>query len=190
MARRPAAVVPAPADDLDTTLERVALADVRPHPRNYQTHPEQELAHLMHSLTTHGVYRNVVIAREGTLLAGHGVVEAARRLGYTHLSMKRLDIAPDSPRALQVLVGDNEIVRDAQRNEEALLVLLQELSQEDPTLLIGTGFDEATLDLLMQSQALTPEAVPPEEFPSYDENIPVEHTCPRCGYAWSGGTSE
>jgi len=27
----------------------------------------------------------------------------------------------------------------------------------------------------------------PEEFKEYTEDIPTEHTCPKCGYAWSGG---
>jgi hypothetical protein len=29
---------------------------------------------------------------------------------------------------------------------------------------------------------------PPDEFPEYDENIPVDHQCPRCGYIWSGSS--
>ena len=29
------------------------------------------------------VYRNVVVANDGTLVAGHGVVQAARELGQT-----------------------------------------------------------------------------------------------------------
>jgi len=24
------------------------------------------------------------------------------------------------------------------------------------------------------------------EFPAYDENIPTEHSCPKCGFKWSG----
>ena len=151
---RKASVAPPPQDDLDATLERVALADVRPHPRNYQTHPDEEIQHLMQSLTMHGVYRNVVIARDGTLLAGHGVVEAARRLGYTSLTMKRLALDPHEPRALQILVGDNEIARLAIKHEDALAALLQELSQDDPLALLGTGFDEEALAALAEAQGL------------------------------------
>lgn len=153
MARSAPAVSP-PTDDLDATLERVALADVHPHPRNYQDHPDAEIAHLMQSLSTHGVYRNVVIARDGTLLAGHGVVTAARRLGYTHLTMKRMDLAPDEPRALQILVGDNEIARLALKNEDVLAAVLQDLSRDDPTALLGTGFDADTLAALAEAQGL------------------------------------
>ena len=186
MPRKP--VVPVPQDDLDATLERVALADVRPHPRNYQTHPDEEIQHLMQSLRTHGVYRNVVIARDGTLLAGHGVVEAARRLGYTSLTMKRMALDPYEPRALQIVVGDNEIARLAIKHEDALAALLQELSQDDPLALLGTGFDTSALQALITATHDSTSVTAPEAFPAYDENIATEHTCPRCGFEWSGGT--
>jgi len=152
MARK-AATAPR-ADDLDTTLEQVALAELRPHPRNYHQHPDDELVHLMQSLTTHGLYRNPVIAQDGTILAGHGVVAAAHRVGYTHLSVKRMPYGPDDPRALQLLVGDNAIARLAITHEADLVQLLQELSEHDPLALLGTGFDEATLTALAEAQGL------------------------------------
>lgn len=30
------------------------------------------------------------------------------------------------------------------------------------------------------------EAKPPEDFAEYGENIQTEHSCPKCGYKWSG----
>jgi ParB-like chromosome segregation protein Spo0J len=75
------------------TPEDVALDDLKPHPRNYQQHPDDELAHIMESIKTHGFYRNVVIARDGTILAGHGVTQAARKLGYTHVPVIRTPYA-------------------------------------------------------------------------------------------------
>ena len=31
------------------------------------------------------------------------------------------------------------------------------------------------------------DKAPPDDFAEYDENIPTEHECPKCGYKWSGG---
>jgi hypothetical protein len=28
---------------------------------------------------------------------------------------------------------------------------------------------------------------PPRDFQEFDENIPVDRCCPRCGYVWSSG---
>jgi ParB family transcriptional regulator, chromosome partitioning protein len=173
-----------PVDDLAHTLERVALADLRPHPRNYHEHPEAELAHLMHSLTTHGLYRNPVIARDGTILAGHGVVTAAQRVGYTHLSVKRLDLDPHEPRALQIVVGDNEIARLAITHEDQLAALLQDLCEDDPLALLGTGFDEKALEALVQQQTVPDfQPVGIDEQGRLDEKQPLE--CPACGHTWT-----
>lgn len=125
------------------TVEDVALADLHPHPRNYQAHPDDELAHIMHSIQEHGFYRNVVIARDGTILAGHGVTEAARRLGVERIPAIRVDYAPDDPRALKLLAGDNEIRHLAEVDDRALTELLRELNQMDD--LLGTGYDEMML---------------------------------------------
>src|SRR5262245_29411635 len=93
---------------LDTLpLEIVPLADLRPHPRNYQDHPDDQLAHLRSSLQTHGWYKNVVVADDNTILAGHGIIKAALQLGVTHAPVRRLPLTPDHPDALKLVVGDN-----------------------------------------------------------------------------------
>ena len=123
--------------------ELVSLDSLTPHPRNYQTHPDDELAHIMESIREHGFYRNVVITRDGIILAGHGVTEAAKRLGYTHIPAIRVDYAPDDPRALKLLVSDNEIRHLAEVDDRALSELLRELNSAAE--LLGTGYDEMML---------------------------------------------
>ena len=130
---------------LDFQVEVVALADLRPHPRNYRGHPEDQIEHIMESIREHGVYRNIVVARDHTILAGHGVVEAARRLGLAEIPVRRLPIAPDDPRALKVLTGDNEIEHLGEQDDRALTELLREIKEKDVAGLLGTGFDEMML---------------------------------------------
>ena len=86
-----------------------------------------------------------------------------------------------------MLVGDNHIARLREQNDAVLVELLQDLSAYDPLALLGTGFDEAALQALTTATHDGTAVVAPEAFPSYDENILIEHTCPRCGYEWSGG---
>jgi hypothetical protein len=145
---------PASTDDLTTMLESLLLADLRPHPRNDGSHPPEELAHLKQSLTEHGIYRNVVVAQDGTILAGHGVVQAAQELGHTHIAGKRMPYGPDEPQALKLLAGDNHIARLRVQDDALLAALLQELAQDDPTALLRTGFDEGTLADLVEQQSL------------------------------------
>jgi len=136
------------------TVEQVALTSLHPHPRNYQVHLDDELEHIIESIRVHGLYRNIVIAQDGTILAGHGVAEAARRLGYTHVPIVRTAYTPDDPYALKLLIGDNEIRHLAEVDDRALTELLRELKDADE--LLGTGYDEMMLaNLLMVSRPVS-----------------------------------
>lgn len=123
------------------TLTR--LDRLRPHPQNYREHPEDQLAHLAASLREHGVYRNVVVANDGTILAGHGVVLAARMIGLDRLPVIHLAIPPESVPAMKILAADNEIGHLAVIDDRALSEILRMISDADD--LLGTGYDEAML---------------------------------------------
>jgi len=131
--------------ELGYRSETVAIDDLRPHPRNYRGHPEDQLEHLEASLREHGFYRNIVVARDGTILAGHGVVEAARRLGHEVVPVVRLDLDPGDARALKVLAGDNELGRFAEVDDRGLTDLLRQIADQDLSGLLGTGYDQQML---------------------------------------------
>ena len=63
--------------------EMTPVSDLKPHPRNYKDHPDDQLEHIIESIKSTGFYRNIVIAQDGTILAGHGVVAAAKKMGLT-----------------------------------------------------------------------------------------------------------
>jgi len=125
--------------------KNMLLEDLKPHPKNYREHPEDQLTHLMKSIEQHGFYRNIVIAKDNTILAGHGVVKASIRMGLKEAPVIKLDIDPDSPKALKVLAGDNELGRLAEVNDRALSELLKEIMAKDVEGLLGTGYDEMML---------------------------------------------
>lgn len=141
--RRLKAVKPPPVEALPT--EVIAVDQLRPHPQNYRAHPPDQLAHIEASLREHGLYRNVVIARDNTVLAGHGVMMAAQLAGMETIEVKRADVDPFEPSALRLLTGDNEIARLVDVDDRQLTEILRNLQLEDPAGLLGTGFDEAQL---------------------------------------------
>lgn len=145
-------------DELDDLLEwqenpfqmvRMNISELKPHPQNYQLHPDSQLDQIAASISQHGFYRNVVIANDKTILAGHGVVEAAKRMGKKRVPVIQLDISPDDPKALKVMTSDNEINNLAKVNDRALTELLKGLLEiEGNGALMGTGFDENQLAAL------------------------------------------
>jgi ParB-like chromosome segregation protein Spo0J len=133
-------------------LEEVALDQLKPHKRNYRGHPDDEIEHLVASIHAYGIYRNIVIANEGTILAGRGVTIAAGKAGYSTVPVYRAPFGPDDPRAIKLLVADNEISHLAENDDRALTELLRELKDFDLDLL-GTGYDDMMLaNLVMVSR--------------------------------------
>lgn len=144
--------------------EQIAVDRLKPHPKNYRSHPPEQLAHIIRSIEQHGVYKNIVTAKDYTILAGHGVWQAATQMGLSHLVVVRLNIEPDHPRAIKLVVGDNEISNLAADNERVLTELLKGLG--DAGELLGTGYDE------MQLTALALTTRPSSELP--DVNAAAE----------------
>jgi hypothetical protein len=128
--------------------ETVDVSSLTPHPKNYQTHPPDQMRHLMASIKEHGFYRNVVVANDSTILAGHGVVEASKKLKLKSIPVIRMNVKFDDPAAMKVLAGDNEISHLADIDDKSLIDLLNTLN--DVSDLLGTGHDEDTLNGLLQ----------------------------------------
>lgn len=129
--------------EVEFDVEVVDISELKDHPRNYQEHPQDQIDHIKRSILENGVYKNVVIARDGTILAGHGVVKAARQLGVERFPVRRLNLAPDDVRALKVMAADNEVSHLAMKDDRVLTELLKEIGDADD--LLGTGFDEMML---------------------------------------------
>jgi hypothetical protein len=145
--RKSAAPKPLPgADAPDLPTEMVAVADLKKHPRNYKEHQADQVAHIVELMRIGGVFKNIVVARDNTILMGHGVTEAAKLAGRERLPVRRLDVDPDDPRALMLVAGDNEISNLASVDDRRLTEMLKEIMEAGS--LLGTGFDDAQLAAL------------------------------------------
>ena len=122
----------------------IDVGELKPHPRNYRVHPDDQLAHVEESIRKNGFYKNIIAARDGTILAGHGAVAAAKKIGLKVVPVVFLDVGPEDPKALKVLIGNNEIQHLAEVDDRALSNLLKEM-QASIEGIIGTGFDEQML---------------------------------------------
>lgn len=163
-AREPSPPVEPPA----VAVERIALADIRPHPRNYRTHPEAQLEHLAESIRANGQYRPIVIARDGTILAGHGIALACGKLGLVTVAVVRMPYEPNEPAALKIVAGDNEVTALGEVDDRQLAELLREISAsmpDDMNALLGTGMDK------MQLANLAMVTRPASEIASMDEAL-------------------
>lgn len=126
----------------------IPLIMLYPHRRNYRQHPPAQIQRIKASLERFGQVRSIVVqANEDTtytIVAGHGVTEAAQELEWKEL---RADILPHWWSAEQVtgyLVADNNLSMDATDDETLLAELLQEQSDAGYDL-ASLGTDDETL---------------------------------------------
>jgi hypothetical protein len=124
----------------------VAISSLQPHPRNYRKHPDDQLEHIIESIKEYGFYRNIVVSKDNFILAGHGVVEAAKKMGLKKVPVVRVDSKSTETKALKLLAADNTISHLAEDDDRVLTELLKELSDADD--LFGTGYDDQMLAAL------------------------------------------
>lgn len=133
----------------------VQLTALRPHPQNYNQHSEAQIERLMVSLERFGQAKEIVVwAPAGAAgwwytIAGHGLVEAARRLGWPAMRAadKSMDWTPEE--AAAYLAADNELARLADPDEAALAALAASLGDVDAELAaLAAGSEERLRELL------------------------------------------
>ena len=156
-------------------IETIKLSDLKEHPRNYKTHPEDQLQHIISSIEEHGFYRNIVIAKDNTILAGHGVFQACQLMNKTEVPVIRLNIDHDSTQALKVLTSDNEIQNLAKVDDRELSEILKDILDEDLDL-TGTGFDQEQLSALIYTTRPATEVADIDEAKEWVGMVDFEPT--------------
>lgn len=134
------------------TSKRVKLAEVKAHKRNYNRHPAVQVERIATSLRKFGQVRSIVVWRN-TILAGHGVVEAAKSLGWREIAA---DVLPDEyPEhlALAYVAADNELGRLADPDQAALAAILEESKTADAELMAAIGYNNAEFQALLKEVA-------------------------------------
>ncbi len=177
------------------SIKKVALKDLLPDSRNARVHPDANKAALSKSFERFGAARSIVIDKDDVVRAGNGAIEAAMAAGIEEAILvetdgKQLVVVKRAnwtdAEAKSYAISDNSIGLLSEWDETVLAETFEELKLEgDESLLLATGFENA--EILKIIDAHPSNARPPEDFKEVDENVPIEHSCPRCGYQYSGG---
>ncbi|MFN3595152.1 MAG: site-specific DNA-methyltransferase [Thiobacillaceae bacterium] len=128
-------------------IEHWPTTKLVPYARNARTHSDAQIASIAASIAEFGFTNPILAGADGVIVAGHGRLAAAQRLGLATVPVVVLDhLTPTQRRALGV--ADNRIAEAAGWDEELLRLELQDLQAEGFDLDL-TGFDaDALADLL------------------------------------------
>lgn len=113
-------------------VEYLSVDALIPYARNSRTHSDEQVAQIAGSIKEFGFTNPVLIDKDGTLIAGHGRVMAARKLGLVDVPAIVLShLTKSQQRAL--VIADNKLALNAGWDEEMLALEIGELA--------GEGFD-------------------------------------------------
>ena len=145
-----------PAD----AVERRPVSALLPYIRNARTHSDEQVAQIAASIREFGWTFPVLVDEAGTIIAGHGRVLAAQRLGLTEIPVMVAAGWSEAKRRLYV-IADNKLALNAGWDEELLSLEIGDLKGLDVDLRL-TGFGEIEL---VKLQLGTDDDGDPDEAP-------------------------
>lgn len=124
-------------------IESLSIDRLIPYARNSRTHSDAQIAQVAGSIREFGFTNPVLIDAADGIIAGHGRVLAARKLGLAKVPCIRLGHLSETQRRAYV-IADNKLALNAGWDEEMLGMELADLRELDFDLEL-TGFDGAEL---------------------------------------------
>ena len=144
-----------------------SLSELKPA-RALRKHEKKQREHLERNLRRFGCVCPVLVERDGTIVDGAAIVEAAKSIGSTEIPTITLEGLSDTEvRALRISL--HKIQEMSSWDEDALKVELEYLVDVDPDLLVFTGFDTAEIDVRLddpKAKADAADDVPKIEGPT------------------------
>jgi hypothetical protein len=134
-----------------------------PYARNARTHSEAQIAEIAGSIRAFGFASPILVGDEGDIVAGHGRLATARKLGLVEVPVIVLRGLSDVERR-QLVLADNRIALNAGWDAEMLSLELKDLSALGADL-SSLGFDKKELAAALApdiGDGLTDEDAVPE----------------------------
>lgn len=147
----------------------IRISELKPHPQNAKTHSPKQVDKLVKSMKTFGWTSPILVDEGGNVLAGHGRLEAAKKVGLEEVPTICLaHMTPAQKRAY--IIADNRLTEVAGSWNRKLLALEHEaIRLMDPDFdLTGTGFELDEIEIMLENGIEGSE----DEVPAPDRTAP------------------
>ena len=150
-------------------IERRKVDALIPYARNARTHSDEQVAQLAASINEWGWTTPVLVDEDGEIIAGHGRVMAARKLGIEEVPTMTATGWTTAQKQAYVL-ADNQLPQNAGWDMDLLSVEMKDLDAEGFDLSL-IGFGDAELAAIMPDDG---EELSPEDewegMPEFDQD--------------------
>jgi len=144
-------------------ITEVAVEALIPYAKNSRTHDDAQVAQIAASIKEFGWTNPILVDGDKGIIAGHGRLMAARKLGLTKVPVIELKDMTEAQKKAYV-IADNKLAMNAGWDMDFLKLELQDLEDADFDLSL-TGFDDKELDALLAppiEEGLTDEDAVPQ----------------------------
>lgn len=165
---------------LPTTIEHLPTESLLPYARNSRTHSDAQVAQLAASIREFGFTNPVLVRDNGTIVAGHGRVMAAKLIGLATVPTIRVSHLSDA-QARAYVIADNKLALNAGWDDQMLADELRALD----ALGFGAdllGFDGDEIGELFAVAQPSASSVDPDAAPE-----PSATPTSRLGDVWRMG---
>lgn len=151
------------ASTLNLQVVQRRATDLVPYVKNARTHSEAQVEILTKSLKQFGFVNPILIDGQNGVIAGHGRLKAAQKLGMAEVPCIVLDHMTEAQRRAYIL-ADNQTALLAGWDDDLLALELGDLNEMGFDLSL-IGFDTKELDALLGDNAPVPGLTDPDELP-------------------------
>src|SRR5208337_3723269 len=137
----------------DLRIEHLPIGELRLDPRNPRHHSDLQIGQIARSIESFGFNVPVLIDGSNNVLAGHGRVLAAKKIGWQVVPVIRL-IHLTAAQARAFSIADNRLTENSTWDDRLLGEIFQDLAKLDLNFdLDVTGFSVAEIDLRIEGLA-------------------------------------
>jgi len=144
-------------------IKEVEITALIPYAKNSRTHDDAQVAQIAASIKEFGWTNPILVDGDKGIIAGHGRLMAARKLGMDKVPVIELKDMTESQKKAYV-IADNRLALNAGWDNAMLTIELKDLEDEGFDLEL-LGFDDKELNALLEpevSEGLTDEDAVPE----------------------------
>lgn len=157
-------------------IQYKATEDLIPYARNSRTHSAEQVAQIAASIREFGWTNPVLIDGENGIIAGHGRVLAAHKLGETQVPTIELSHMSDTQKRAYI-IADNKLALNAGWDDEMLALEIEDLKDVGFDLSF-TGF---TIDDINALKTPDFDVATEDDQGKLDQLDPKWIACPHCG---------
>ncbi len=160
---------------MDVKIEQRSVSELIPYAGNSRTHSDAQVAQIAASIKEFGWTSPILVNGDNTIIAGHGRLLAARKLGMEEVPDIILDHL-SKPQQRALVIADNQLALNAGWDMDMLKAEIEDLNLTFDLDILG--FDDAELQRILNEPDF--EAGTEDDQGKLDQLDPKMVICPKC----------